>query len=337
MKETLKAFLPNFAFLLLFASEFTYYLLILQTGIVEYHHSVLSQIWMVPVGGIAGIFLSVFVYKAQQWLMVCLLLVQLLLSLDYASANGFELFALGLISGLTAPMLIYRIGHLWVAVLALALSYTFGTVLFHVEAFARTEIALFLSALALFGSLFARMEPGKEPDVKRVTLYTMLSVFLWLLLDAALFETLSRDSVMHLWGESKFTGVIILSHLIGLAAAYRLRTWKHTDMMLLGLFVLAYSTYGSGSLWMLSLVYPFVISYYNVIILNTLMRLNYLLLAVISLSLWGASGLGLFIALSHTFVSAWIVLGILAAMTLSKALGFNLRLFLEMPITTFKG
>jgi len=299
------------AFLLLFASEFTYYLLILQTGIVEYHHSMLSQIWMVPAGGMLGIVLSLFLYKEDKWLIPFLLLSQLLLSLDYAVANGFELFGLGLISGLTAPMLIARIDRLHLVVAALALSYAFGTYVFAVPAIERTGIALFLSAVALSASLFSQSIQGREKG-ETLSLYSMGNVFLWLLLDAALFETLSRDAVMQLWGESAFTSVIILFHLIGLAAAYRLRHWKYNDAALLGLFILTYLTYLFGSQTALSVVYPFVISYYNVIILSKLIHLPYVRLALISLSLWAASGLGLFIALSHTFAFAWAVLALLA-------------------------
>ena len=336
LTTTWKSSLANISFLLLFASEFTYYLLILQTGIVEYHHSLLTEIWMVPAGGMLGILLSVSLYKERQWLMPFLLLSQLLLSFSYASANGLELFGLGLISGLTAPMLIYRIQNLWLAVVALALSYAFGTATFHVAAIERTDIALFLTLIALLSSFFVQMKIIKRVEMKNVSLYTMASVFFWLLLDAALFETLSRDSFMHLWGESVFTPVIIVSHLVGLAVAYRLRAWRHTDLALLGLFVLTYTVYSAGNPVALSLVYPFVISYYNVIILNKLRTLHYLPLAVISLSLWGASGLGLFIALSHTFLIAWIILGMLALMTAFKTFAVNLFPGF-FPSITFKG
>ena len=337
MTTTWKSILgEHIAFLLLFASEFTYYLLILQTGIVEYHHSVLAEIWMVPVGGMLGIVLSVSLHKERVWLMPFLLFMQLILSFSYASANGLELFGLGLLSGLTAPMLIYRIQNVWFVVVALALSYTFGTAMFHVAAIERTNIALFLTLIALLSSFFAQMKISKIVKMKNASLYTMVSVFFWLLLDATLFETLSRDSFMHLWGQSSFTAIIIASHIVGLIVAYSLRVWKHTDLALLGLFALTYTVYSTGDPLTLSLVYPFVISYYNVIILNKLSQLHYLPLAIISLALWGASGLGLMIALSHTFVLAWIVLGILALMT-------GLKLFAVNPFygflhsITFKG
>jgi hypothetical protein len=309
--------IPNIAFLLLFASEFTFYLLILQTGIVEYHHSVTAEIWMVPVGGVLGIVTSIFLHKERQWLIPLLLFSQLVLSLNYAHANGIELFLLGLISGLTAPMLIARIDRFWAVVAALALSYTYGTYYFAVPAFQRTDIALFLSAVALSASLFAQMQQVKK-NTAYISLYSAGSIFLWLLLDASLFETLSRNGIMFLWGDDTFTWIIILFHLIGLVVAYKARDWKHNNSLLLALFVLTYTLYTIQWQWGLSIVYPFVISYYNVIILRMLMRLPYGLLAVMALSLWAASGLGLLIALGGSFSVAWIILTLLAIINLGK-------------------
>ena len=149
----LKSFLLDFSFLVLFASEFTYYLLILQTGIINYHHSLFTEIWMIPVGGILGIIASVTLNNKKRWLMPLFLLMQLLLSFHYSTANVLELFLLGVLSGLTAPMLIARINTFWVVIASLALSYAFGTYMFDVEASNRTDIALFLSLLALIASL----------------------------------------------------------------------------------------------------------------------------------------------------------------------------------------
>lgn len=312
-----KTQIPNIAFFFLFASEFTFYLLILQTGIVEYHNSVTGEIWMIPVGGVLGIVASIFLHKERQWLIPLLLFSQLLLSLNYVHENGIELFLLGLISGLTAPMLIARIDRFWVAVVALALSYTYGTYYFDVPAFQRTDIALFLSVVALSASLFVQMQ-GVKKNTATISLYSGGSIFLWLLLDAGLFETLSRDGVMLLWGDDTFTWIIILFHLIGLVAAYKARDWKHNNILLLALFVLTYTLYTMQWKWGLSIVYPFVISYYNVIILRVLMRLPYGLLAVMALSLWAASGFGLLIALSGSFSIAWAILILLAIINLAK-------------------
>ncbi len=311
MKIFLKKHLPTFAFLFLFSAEFTYYLIILQTGIVEYHHSIISEIWMVPLGGMIGIITSIFLYKERHWLIPFVLLIQLLLSVDYAVANGVELFFLGIISGITAPMLIARLEKMWLVVLSLAISYTYGTYFFDIQAIDRTNIALFLSLVALFASLFSQM--GKERQKTAIlSFYSMGNIFLWLLLDAALFETLSRDSIMHLWGDANFTWIIIFCHLVGLIVAYIYRNAQENDALLLGMFAITYLSYTSGSQILLSIVYPFVISYYNVIILRKLISLSYTNLAVVSLSLWAASGLGLFIALWHAFIIAWIILFILA-------------------------
>jgi hypothetical protein len=320
MRDLAKIQIPNIAFFFLFASEFTFYLLILQTGIVEYHHSIMTEIWMVPVGGVLGIVASIFLHKERQWLISLLLFSQLVLSLNYAHANGIELFLLGLISGLTAPMLIARIDRFWVVVVALALSYTYGTYYFDVPALERTNIALFLSAVALSASLLSQMHRIKKNTAYNISLYSAGSIFLWLLLDATLFETLSRDGVMFLWGDDTFTWIIILFHLIGLVVAYIARDWKHNNGFLLALFVLTYTLYTMEWQWGLSIVYPFVISYYNVIILRVLMRLPYGLLAVMALSLWAASGLGLLVALSGSFIIAWVILTLLAIIHLSKTI-----------------
>ncbi len=317
MKAIYNIKLSDIAFLWLFATEFTFYLLILQTGIVEYHHSDMSQIWMVPVGGVLGIIASIFVHKEREWLIPLLLLTQLLLSFHYATANAIELFLLGLISGLTAPMLIARIDKFSIATIALALSYAYGTYYFDVLAQDRTQIALFLSLVAFIASLFAQMQNLKKSTLNP-TIYSVGSIFLWLLLDAGLFETLSRDSVMHLWGDGAFIWNIIIFHIIGLVVAYKGMSWRHNNSLLLALFVLSYSLYSLGWQWGLSIVYPFVISYYNVIILKELTRLPYAFLAVMALSLWGASGLGLLVALGGNFAVAWIVLVLLAIIELAK-------------------
>jgi len=314
MRKIIKS---DMAFLLLFASEFTFYLLILQTGIVEYHHSNMVEIWMVPVGGVIGIVASIFVYKERQWLTPTLLFLQLLLSFHYASANGIELFLLGLISGLTAPMLIARIDRFWIVVVALAISYTYGTYYFDVLALERTNIALFLSAIALLSSLFAQMQRVKK-TVEFISLFSAGSIFLWLLLDASLFETLSRDNTMYLWGNNTFTLNIIIFHIIGLVVAYKAIDYRYNSSLLFALFILTYTLYTFEWQVALSIVYPFVISYYNVIILRALMNLPYAILAVMAISLWGASGLGLLVALSQSFSIAWGILALLGVMYLSE-------------------
>ena len=330
-----KAYMANIAFLLLFAAEFSYYLLILQTGIVEYHHSHILEIIMMPIGGVLGIVLSTVLYKERGRLFPLILALQFFISLDYAGAGAIELFILGIISGITAPMLIYRIDKLWIAVGALALSYFFGTLSFHILAVDRMPIALVLSAVAFVSTLFADMNKAKKPHTDKITVYSAGSIFLWLLLDSALFETLLRDSSMHIWGIPSFTWIIIVFHGIGLVVAYLLRVWRYVDVTMVVLFIAAYFAYSVGDRLMLSIIYPFVISYYNVTILYRLKSMHYLPLCIVSLSLWAASGIGLMIALAHLFVVAWVVLGILAVAVLFKF--FELKLPFCCLILTLKG
>ena len=313
MRSRLESNMRTYSFIVLFFAEFTYYLLILQTGIVEYHHSMLSEIWMIPVGGILGIIGSVWLYKQTYWLMPVLLTLQLLLSFHYTDLNALELFILGGISGITAPMLIFHIRHLWIGVIGLSFAYTAGTLLFNIDAAERIGVAVGLSLVALLMSFMTRYvkEETKSYESDITTVYSMGSIFAWLLLDAILFETLSRDGAMHLWGVSEYTLPIVFFHIVGLVVAFYLRNWKHNDVVLLVLFAVTYGLYVSHARMELSILYPFVISYYNVIILSRLIKLGYALLAMMSLSLWAASGMGLFSALSGNFILAWIVLFVL--------------------------
>jgi len=317
MKPLLNTKLANSAFLLLFASELTFYLLILQTGIVEIHHSDMREIWMVPVGGILGIISSIFFYKERQWLVPAVLLIQLLLVFGYTQANGFELFLLGLISGITAPLLIARIDSFLLVAVALSLSYAYGTYHFHVPADERTFIAVFLSTVAFTASLFSQMGRIRKA-VQGLEVKGSITLFLWLVLDAALFETLSRDTVMGIWGEASFTWSIVIFHLIGVIAAYRFRDYAHNNLAILLLFATTYLFYTLGEQTVLTVIYPFVISYYNVILLRRLIRIRYPELALIALSLWAASGIGLMIALSGEFIIAWAMLAVLGVIYLSQ-------------------
>jgi hypothetical protein len=301
------------AFILLFAAELIYYLLILQTGIITNHHSNLIEIWMLPVGGITGILCSIFVNRDKQAVLFPFLMTfQMMLLLDYGHITGTELFLLGIISGFTAPLLIYRIHTLFEACIILAFSYTAGTALFHIEAENRTLIALILTGVALLASLGTDFTKKKNISSHPIPIQSMAMIFCWLFLDATLFEMLSRNPAISIWGKEEFTFTIIVSHLIGIIVAYILRKKEYNHLLILLLFILSYSFYIVGNQLLLSLFYPFVISYYNIQILDSLRKLNYKYVAIISLSLWGASGLGLITALSHTIWLPWIAVIMLA-------------------------
>jgi hypothetical protein len=121
----------------------------------------------------------------------------------------------------------------------------------------------------------------------------------WILLDSNLFETLARHASLDIW--SKYTFVIITFHLLGLIAAYFTRVSKIKQhifiaFLFIGSYTLSYLEYPIA----LAMVYPFVISYYNVVVFTTLsqeMSVSKLSFMMIFVG-WVASGLGLAIALS---------------------------------------
>ena len=302
----LRSHLPEAAFTLLFAAEMTFYLLILQTGIVEFHHSDIREIWMVPVGGVIGILTSIYAYRYRSWLLPSLLLAQIFFSFHYAHDDGLEMFILGLISGLTAPLLIARIERLLPVAIALGLSYIVGSANFDLPPDGRTGIAVALSAAAFAAALFADMGRPKS-HAERYSVTSTATIFFWLILDAALFETLSRDPLMHIWGEPSFTPLIIIFHLVGVAVAYRFRHSQSNDLVILLLFGLTYTIYSLQFQMLLAIVYPFIISFYN----ERFRKIHYPNLAFVALSLWIASGFGLMIALAESFSVAWTVLALL--------------------------
>jgi len=309
--------IQNLAFFSLFSMEFSYYLLILQTGLVEVHGSQLSEIWMLPFGGTLGILSTIFLYHKRALLVPSLLFLQLLISLNYSNLNGLEMFILGVISGVTAPLLIARIDNLLIAVGGLALSYLIGTEYIFVAASQREDIAIVLSLFALVASLMSKL--GKERvEYGSKNIFQGVLIFFWIFLDSALFETLSRDAVMAIWANGDFTLHIMIFHLFGVVAAYKFRDFKHNNTLMVLLFTAAISAYMFGEQNSLSIIYPFVISYYNVIILNAFMKFNYPSLAILALGLWIASGAGLIVALSHSFGYIWIAVSVLLILTLRK-------------------
>jgi hypothetical protein len=122
---------------------------------------------------------------------------------------------------------------------------------------------------------------------------------LWILLDSNLFETLSRHEGLRIWGNMTYT--IITFHLLGLAAGYyvKLKEYMH-HMVIAVLFVGSYTLSYMEASVLLAVVYPFTISYYNVIVFTSLTKvaslkeLSYIMVFVG----WFASGAGLGLALS---------------------------------------
>lgn len=94
---------------------------------------------------------------------------------------------------------------------------------------------------------------------------------LWVFLDSALFESLSRDITISIWRDG-FTFQIALFHVIGVFVLYFSKLKKPKSLFILTLFAASYLFYFLREGYILSIVYPFVISYYNVVILQTIAK-----------------------------------------------------------------
>jgi hypothetical protein len=281
------------AVIMLFFSETSYYLLILQTGIIEHFHSNLYSIWMIPVGGILGI-ISIYKLKYHRDIVMLSLLTQTLLMFFYPNFNMFALFILGFSSGIIAPYIIYQLKNLQTVVISLGLAYIFGTIAIRVPADHRAFIAISLSFIA-FISLYFISPIMQEKKAKIGTDFKY--IFLWLLLDATLFEMLSRSDLA-IWKDISYMPVIITFHLTGLILAYFFQNSKHNTFIIFTLFSLSYLAFILEIKPILAVIYPIVISYYNVIILKKFITFSQRDLALASLSLWASAGMGLFLALN---------------------------------------
>lgn len=291
------------AFLLGF--ELSYYLLILQTGIVEHFHSDLITMFPMFAGGILGTVLA-----GKHWTktnnpmhkVYIALGLQLVLSFLYPNYNLFTLALLGLAVGLMAPMGIYLFKGQYQPkfLLALAIAYTTGTYLFTSEADNRMWMAVVFTSLALIAALVLK-NYKLQSDTKELTnsYVSYLPLMLWIFLDSNLFETISRHLGINIW--SSYTIVIIIFHLIGLIAAYYMKLEDKRQHVFIALLFVASYTFSYLELPLaLAIVYPFTISYYNVIVFaalskeHSLRKLSFMMIFVG----WIASGLGLGLALS---------------------------------------
>lgn len=288
--------------------ELSYYLLIIQTGIVEYYDSNLFSLFPMFVGGVIGTILA-----GRNWgrfentihKIYIALGLQLVLSFLYPHYNLYTLCLLGVAVGLMAPLGIYLFKGKFQTkfLLALAIAYTSGTYFFMTESDSRMWMAVSFTVITLFASLVLKNYKIEANEVKLTNTYlSYIPLMLWIFLDSNLFETISRHVGINIW--SMQTNVIILFHLIGLVAAYYMRLEdKRQHIFIAFLFVGSYTFYYLDIPLALAMIYPFTISYYNVIIFaalskeESLSKLAYMMVFVG----WIASGLGLGLALSKLF------------------------------------
>lgn len=98
--------------ILFIASELCYYLLIAQTGIVEYFSSNLFLIAPLPIGGIIGSLLVSYIKIENKNKISLFLIIQLTMSFLYPNLNILTLFILGMAVGSLAPLIINEIKKL---------------------------------------------------------------------------------------------------------------------------------------------------------------------------------------------------------------------------------
>ncbi len=305
IKSLDKSLVQSIALVVLLGFELSYYLLIVQTGLAQHYHSDLISLFPLFMGGVAGTIIS-----GQQWgkisnpmhKMMIALSLQLVLSFMYPNFNPFTLGLLGLSVGMMAPLSIYIFKEHQRSELffALAIAYSVGTFLFTSYAEERTLMAIVFTLLALGSTFVLRAYVVEQEHKNRSRSFLMyLPLMLWILLDSNLFETLSRHEGLDIWSHQTYT--IMIFHLLGLAGAYFLRISElkqHLFIALLlgGSYLLSYLEMPIA----LAMLYPFAISYYNVIVFSILtkeMSLNKLSCIMVFIG-WIASGIGLAIALS---------------------------------------
>ena len=302
----------NALFTLFVASEFCYYLLIAQTGIIEVFHSDIQAFFTLPLGGVLG---SLLVYRSFGWLntdqkkIIFFVGLQALCSLFYPSLNLVVLGALGVSLGMSAPLLIkFTKGRYTEIAVALGITYALATALFTYEPILRGNLAIALSLIAFTCSFFIHRLPDLDEEIapERLSIYAVLSMSIWAYLDSNLFETLSRTSDISIW-RAETWHIILVFHLVGMGSAYLLRDTlkEHHSFIIVLLFALSYMLYAAREAVLLSMIYPFVISYYNFVILKRLSKFgNLRLLGVIMVFTgWIAGGGGLMSALGgYTYV-----------------------------------
>ena len=294
------------ALALLLGFELSYYLLIIQTGIAQHYHSDLVKLMPLFLGGVLGTISSGYPWgKINNPIhkIIIALSLQLILSFLYPLYSPLTLGLLGVSVGMMAPLSIYlfKADQAKELFVALAVAYSVGTYGFTSFADSREWMALVFTSISLLSALLLlQYKVTQDKKVKSFTLLMYLPLMFWIFLDSNLFETLSRHEGIDIW--SKYTYLIIAFHILGLIAAFALKVneFKHHLLIAL-LFILSYALSYLEIPFYLAMVYPFAISYYNVIVFTALskeMSIQKLSIMMVFIG-WIASGLGLALALSH--------------------------------------
>lgn len=302
-KDTYKV--ESVALVLLLGFELSYYLLIVQTGITQYFNSDLIALFPLFLGGVAGTILSGVSWgsiTSPIHKIMFALSLQLILSFLYPNFSAFTLGILGLSVGMMAPLSIYifKEKQRLELFLALAIAYCVGTYSFTSYAETRGVMAVGFTLIALVSVMFLKDYKIQEDKITQSRSFVMyLPLMLWIFLDSNLFETLSRNESLDIWSHQTYT--IMIFHIIGLISAYFIRVKELNQHLIIALlFVVSYALSYLEMPIALAMIYPFAISYYNVIVFSVLtkeMSLNKLSFMMVFIA-WIASGIGLALALS---------------------------------------
>jgi hypothetical protein len=301
----------NFLVIVL-SSQLLYYLLIAQTGVVGAFDSHIHDLYTLPIGGVIGSLFGAFWRHHGIKLELCFLFgIQIIISWFYPDYSLGMLLVLGFVIGYTTPLLLYifRSQTKGQLALGLAISYTIGTSLYTYPFMQRGDIAIFFPLISLVALCYTPMQSALYSEKQPFRWSTLGIMMLWIFADSALFETLSRSGNMDIW--SRYTLLIIVSHLSGVFLAYRYgnELIRQTRIIWI-LFAFSYLFYWFKEPIALAVIYPIVISYYNVLLFQALIRLADIRL--IGLSMvgvgWIATSAANAVALEHQL---WVAIGIL--------------------------
>jgi len=291
----------NFPLVFFIGFELCYYLLIAQTGIVEVFHTDMFIVGFLPFGGVIGSILATYVDLKKEYKVFIFLVLQFTMSLFYPNLSSFNLFLLGIAVGGMAPLIMDYIkkANSIDMVLALGIAYVIGTSLFTTIPESRAIYGLFFTSMAFIAFIFLRYKKTiKNKDAKKYISYSLFYMTFWVFLDSALFETLSRDIDIPIW-RGGYSFEIMVFHILGVIGGVVLRfDYYQKAFFILVLFATSYFFYFLREPLILSMVYPFVISYYNITILQSLYKIkSFKTLGIYMIFIgWVASGLGLFVA-----------------------------------------
>ncbi len=273
------------ALVIVLSSQLLYYLLIAQTGVVGACDSHIHDLFTLPIGGVLGALLSaLWRHRAISQELTFLFGVQMIVSWFYPNYSLGMLLVLGFVVGYTTPLLLYVFGaqsRLHLAV-GLAFSYALGSAFYTWPFAERDVIAVVLPLISLVALWFARPASIPDPAERSFDWHGVGMMMLWIFADSALFETLSRSGDMDIWSE--YTLLIIASHLLGVYLAYRYgRELLSQTGVIWGLFALSYLLYGLKQPVALAVVYPIVISYYNVLLFQKMVAMRDIRLIALSM------------------------------------------------------